>query len=241
MCASRTISISISRGRAAAARPILRRWKVRSCAICCNPPTNHQSCEVAMNSAVRTIKLDREVSADAFRGALRHLGGGVSVITVGRGKDITGMTVTSVSSLSVDPPTLIVSINRESSSWPLLKRHGFFGVNILTADQIDIAERFTGKGGLKGADRFTGARWTTGASGVPLLVGALSAIDCEAEDIIERHSHAIVIGRVLDIQLPSRTAALAYWQGQYVAIDQNEDAIKLAEVSLPTPRALRKI
>jgi flavin reductase (DIM6/NTAB) family NADH-FMN oxidoreductase RutF len=194
-----------------------------------------------MNSAVRTIKIDRDVSSADFRSAMRHLAGGVSVITVGRGKDITGMTVTSVSSLSVDPPALIVSINRESSSWPLLKRHGFFGVNILTADQIDIAERFTGKDGLKGADRFAGAHWTTRVSGVPLLVGALSAIDCEAEDIIERHSHAIVIGRVLDIQLSSRTAALAYWQGQYVAIDQNEDAVKLAEVSLPTPRALREI
>jgi flavin reductase (DIM6/NTAB) family NADH-FMN oxidoreductase RutF len=114
-------------------------------------------------------------------------------------------------------------------------------VNILTADQIDIAERFTGKDGLKGADRFAGAHWTTRVSGVPLLVGALSAIDCEAEDIIERHSHAIVIGRVLDLQLSSRTAALAYWQGQYVAIDQNEDAVKLAEVSLPTPRNLREI
>jgi hypothetical protein len=49
-----------------------------------------------------------------------------------------------------------------------------------------------------------------------------------------------VIGRVLDLQVSKRTAALAYWQGQYVAIDQNEDAIKLAEVSLPAPRALRK-
>jgi flavin reductase (DIM6/NTAB) family NADH-FMN oxidoreductase RutF len=194
-----------------------------------------------MNSAVRTIKIDREVSSGDFRSAMRHLAGGVSVITVGCGKDITGMTVTSVSSLSVDPPTLIVSINRESSSWPLLKRHGFFGVNILTADQLDIAERFSGKDGLKGAGRFIGAQWTTGVSGAPLLVGALSAIDCEAEDIIERHSHAVVIGRVLDIQTSGRTAALAYWQGQYVAIDQNEDAIKLAEVSLPPPRALRKI
>jgi flavin reductase (DIM6/NTAB) family NADH-FMN oxidoreductase RutF len=194
-----------------------------------------------MNSAVRTFKIDRDASSNDFRSAMRHLAGGVSVITVGHGKDITGMTVTSVSSLSVDPPTLIVSINRESSSWPLLKRHGFFGVNILTADQIDIAERFTGKGGLKGADRFAGARWTTGVSGVPLLVGALSAIDCEAEDIIERHSHAIVIGRVLDIQLSSPAAALSYWQGQFVAIDQNADAIKLAEVSLPIPRALRKL
>ena len=66
-----------------------------------------------MNSAVRNISIDREVSPVDFRGAMRHLAGGVSVITVGRGKDITGMTVTSVSSLSVDPPTLIVSINRE--------------------------------------------------------------------------------------------------------------------------------
>jgi flavin reductase (DIM6/NTAB) family NADH-FMN oxidoreductase RutF len=194
-----------------------------------------------MNSAVRTIKIDREVSSGDFRSAMRHLAGGVSVITVGSGKDVTGMTVTSVSSLSVDPPTLIVSINRGSSSWPLLARYGFFGVNILTADQIDIAERFTGKDGLKGADRFAGGPWTTGLSGVPLLIGALSAIECEAEDIIERHSHAIVIGRVLDIRASGRTAALAYWQGQYVAIDQNEDAIRLAEVSLPAPRALRKI
>ena len=186
-----------------------------------------------MNSAVRNISIDREVSAADFRSAMRHLAGGVSVITAGRAKDITGMTVTSVSSLSVDPPTLIVSINRESSSWPLIKRHGFFGVNILTADQLDIAERFTGKGGLKGADRFAGAEWTTRASGVPLLVGALAAADCEVEDIVERHSHAIVIGRVLDMQVSARTAALAYWQGQYVAIDQNEDVVRLAEVSLP--------
>jgi flavin reductase (DIM6/NTAB) family NADH-FMN oxidoreductase RutF len=193
-----------------------------------------------MNTAIRNIKVDHEVASDDFRGAMRHLAGGVSVITAGRGKDITGMTVTSVSSLSVDPPSLVVSINRASSSWPLLKRHGFFGVNILTADQLEVAERFTGKGGLKGAERFAGASWTTAASGVPLLVGALAAIDCEAEDIVERHSHAVVIGRVLDLRLSSRTAALAYWQGQYVAIDQNEDALRLAEVSVPAPRDRHK-
>ena len=194
-----------------------------------------------MNSVVRAIRIDREVSAADFRNAMRHLAGGVSVITVGRGRDISGMTVTSVSSLSVDPPSLIVAINRSSSSWPLLKRYGFFGVNILNADQLDVAERFTGKAGLKGAERFVGAEWIAGASGVPLLVGALAAIDCEVEDIVERHSHAIVIGRAREAKLSSRTAALAYWQGQYVAIDQNEDAIKLADVSVPAPRAPRRI
>lgn len=192
-----------------------------------------------MNSVVRLIAIAREVSSTDFRGAMRQLTGGVSVITAGRGKDISGMTVTSVSSLSVEPAALIVSLNREASSWPLVKRHGFFGVNILASDQIDIAERFTGKGGLKGAARFAGAEWVTRISGVPLLVGALAAIDCEVEDVIERHSHAIVIGRVLDLQLSARTAALAYWQGQYVAIDRDEDAVKLAEVSVPGPRAVR--
>jgi len=194
-----------------------------------------------MNSVVRYLKFDHEVSSNDFRGAMRHLTGGVSVITVGRGSDISGMTVTSVSSLSVEPSSLIVSVNRAASSWPLLKRYGHFGVNILTADQIDIAEGFTGKGGLNGAARFAGAEWTTRASGVPLLVGALAAIDCEVEDIVERHSHAIVIGRVRDLQLSARTAALAYWQGRYVAIDQDEDSAKLAEVSVPIRHAARKI
>jgi len=186
-----------------------------------------------MNSVVRNITIPRDVSSTDFRGAMRQLTGAVSVITAGRGRDISGMTVTSVSSLSVEPASLIVSINREASSWPLVRRYGHFGVNILASDQIDIAERFAGVGGLKGAERFTGAGWNTRLSGVPLLVGALAAIDCEVEDVVERHSHAIVIGRVRDLQLSSRTAALAYWQGQYVAIDRDEDAVKLADVSVP--------
>jgi flavin reductase (DIM6/NTAB) family NADH-FMN oxidoreductase RutF len=146
-----------------------------------------------------------------------------------------------VSSLSVDPPTLIVSVNRSASSWPLLKRYGFFGVNILASDQIGIAERFAGKDGLKGAERFAGAEWTVRASGVPLLVGALAAIDCEVEEIVERHSHAIIIGRVVDVVVSTRSAALAYWHGQYVAIDQDEDALRLAEVSVPVRRGSRKV
>lgn len=194
-----------------------------------------------MNCVVRNIKPVRDISAGEFRGAMRALAGGVSVITVGRGSDISGMTVTSVSSLSVEPATLIVSVNRQSSSWPLLQRYGAFGVNILTAEQIDIAERFSGKDGLKGAARFTGAQWATRATGVPLLVGGLAAIDCEVEEVIERHSHAIVIGRVRDVLTSAPRSALTYWDGQYVAVDQNEDALRLAEVSLPSGRGLREI
>jgi flavin reductase (DIM6/NTAB) family NADH-FMN oxidoreductase RutF len=180
-----------------------------------------------------TVALERTASTDHFRSAMRHLVGAVSVITVGRGDNVSGMTVTSVSSLSLDPPTLIVSVNRVSSSWPLLREHGMFGVNILHAAQVDIADRFSGKNGLRGAERFACANWFVRPSGVRLLASALVSIECEAEDIIERHSHAIVIGRVQHVVLSSREGALAYWHGDYVAIDRDEDMAKLADVSLP--------
>lgn len=92
-----------------------------------------------------------------------------------------------------------MSINRSASSWPLLKRNGFFGVSLLNADQTDVAERFAGKRCFTGIDRFANADWITRVSGAPLLADALAAIDCAVEDTIERHSHAIIIGRPLDI------------------------------------------
>jgi flavin reductase (DIM6/NTAB) family NADH-FMN oxidoreductase RutF len=179
------------------------------------------------------IELKPDATADEFRGAMRHLVGGVSVITSGRGGEIAGMTVTSVSSLSLDPPSLIVSINRASSTWPVLERYGVFGVNILTGDQLDVAERFSGKNGLKGAERFAGSQWTTRGGGAPLLLGAAAAIDCEVEHVIDRHSHAIVIGRVRHILKSKYESALAYWHGRYVVIDRDEDVARLAVVGVP--------
>ena len=70
---------------------------------------------------------------------------------------------------------------------------------------------------------------------------AIPKANFASDGSVRSHSHAIVIGRVLDLQVSTRTAALAYWQGQYVAIDQNEDALRLAEVSLPTLRSPRGI
>lgn len=194
-----------------------------------------------MSPAVQDLRTTRIV-AEVFRGAMRQLATGVSVLTTGRDENIAGVTVTSLSSLSVDPPTLIVSIDRASLFWPRLERYRAFGVNILGASQLEIADRFAAAGSSEDPGRFTGIGWSGGVSGVPLLTDALAAIDCEVEELIERHSHAIVIGRVLEVRVsPQRKGALAYWQRQYVAIDQDEDAIKLAEVSLPSSRGLWSI
>ncbi|MDX7951333.1 flavin reductase family protein [Lichenihabitans sp. Uapishka_5] len=140
--------------------------------------------------------------ADALslKEAMRRLVGGVAVITAGLGDERTGLTATSAVSLSMDPPTMLVTVNRSSSSYPVIAWRRHFCVNILHADQADIATRFAGAGGAKGAARYDGADWMPMGSGALGLVGALAVIDCEVEEIIERHSHAILLGAVRDVQ-----------------------------------------
>ena len=168
-------------------------------------------------SAARSFGRATSAQAEApnFRAALRHLAGGVSVITTGQGEDRTGLTVTSLSSLSAEPATVMFGLNLGSSSFPVLARHRSFGVNFLNATQKQIADRFAGRGGEKGEARYAGASWSEGVTGAPLLEGALAALDCEVEELIERHSHAIVIGRVREVRLGGDDAALVYWRGDY--------------------------
>lgn len=171
-----------------------------------------------MNLVVRDHPLRDGIGAGEFRDAMRHLTGGISIITAGRDDDISGMTVTSVVSLAVDPPTLTVAINRRASTLLLIQRYGAFGVNVLSGDQAGVAERFTGKDGSKGAERFAGSPWKKGVFGVPLLSDALVAIGCEVEELIERHSHVIALGRAVNLAASEGTSALAYWRGKYIAM-----------------------
>ena len=140
--------------------------------------------------------------ADALplKEAMRRLVGGVAVITAGIGAERTGLTATSAVSLSMEPPTMLVTVNRTSSSWPVIARRLHFCVNVLHADQADVAARFAGVDGVKGAARYDGADWVPMGSGALGLVGALAVIDCVVEEIIERHSHAIVLGAVRDVR-----------------------------------------
>jgi len=167
-----------------------------------------------------------------FRSVMRRLAGGVSIITAGRGDDITGMTVTSLTSLSADPPRLLVSLNRQASSFGLIERNRTFGVNILGSDQQEIAGRFSNSG-LRGKQRFEGATWLAGSSGVPLLAKSVAAVECQVEEIIERYSHAIVVGRLLSMNLAHQPSGLVYWNGQYLEIGHDDDLDLLAEVSVP--------
>jgi 3-hydroxy-9,10-secoandrosta-1,3,5(10)-triene-9,17-dione monooxygenase reductase component len=153
--------------------------------------------------------------AATFKDAMRRLVGGVSVITAGAGEARTGLTVTSAHSLSVDPPTMLVCVNRIASAWPVIRREGHFCVNVLDARHQNIADRFTGRNGVKGAERYEGARWRQFATGAFGLEDALAVIDCAVEETIERHSHGIIIGAVQAIHIGGGGEALVYGHGRY--------------------------
>ena len=161
-----------------------------------------------------------ETSAFDLRHAMRHLVGGVSVITAGIGADRTGLTATSATALSMEPPTMLIAVNRTASAWPVIRRHGHFAVNILSAAQRSVAERFAGRGGAKGAARYEGATWRELPSGASGLEDALAVVDCSVEEIIERHSHAIILGGVLSVTLGPDAApqGLVYGHGRFAPV-----------------------
>jgi flavin reductase (DIM6/NTAB) family NADH-FMN oxidoreductase RutF len=158
---------------------------------------------------------DMDVDINSFRAAMRELAGGVAIITVGRDDDITGFTATSVCSLSVQPPRLVVCVSQSSASWIALQRYPHFGVNLLRDDEQALADRFAGRDGLEGAERYVGANWTTITTGTPILENGLAALDCEVDEMLPRYDHAIVIGRVRAVRLRVGVPPLVYWQGDY--------------------------
>jgi flavin reductase (DIM6/NTAB) family NADH-FMN oxidoreductase RutF len=142
----------------------------------------------------------------------------VSVVTASDGTQRSGLVATSVTGLAAEPATLLVCVNQASSTFPLIRTAGAFAVNVLAAEQQDLAERFSGRLGHKGEDRYAGARWATLDTGAPVLADALVVLDCEVEDIIPRHSHGIVIGRIRATAGRPGHASLLYWQGGYRAL-----------------------
>lgn len=156
-----------------------------------------------------------EIDSDSFRMAMRELAGGVAVITVGSGNDVTGFTATSVSSLCMRPPRLLVCVAQSSSSWRTLQRYPYFCVNLLRDTEQEIANRFAGRDGLEGADRYVGSRWTTLVTGAQSLDDALAAFDCEVSEMLPHCDHAIIIGRVRAVRTSIGSSPLVYCKGDY--------------------------
>ena len=139
---------------------------------------------------------------------MRQLASGVCIITLGVGEDRTGLTATSVFSLSAEPPTLLVCVDRGSSSYAAFERFSVFAVNVLAADQREFAERFAGGPDLKRAELLSRWGWRALPNGLSCLADWVAVFDCEVDEQIERHSQAIVIGRVRRVLQGGASGAL---------------------------------
>jgi len=160
------------------------------------------------------------VEASEFRLAMRNLASGVAIVATGIDDGRRGLTVSSVTSLSMEPPCLLVGINTNSETHDAILTNGGFGVSLLRGDQQELALRFAGRDGAKGAQRFQAAPWEQGMLGVPILQTAISSLEC----VLHHHqvvgTHGLFVGRIIATR-GGEGAPLVNFQGALRALPQS--------------------
>ena len=149
------------------------------------------------------------VGAGGFRQALSRHAAGVAIVTV-RGP--AGLTVTSFSSASLNPPLVSFYIGHGSSNWPAVRSAEHFAVNLIGHGQEDVAARFA----RKGADRFGSAtRWRPGPGGLPLLAGATAHLICARHTLVTVGDHELVVGQVAHVIIGTGAPPLLHHRGRF--------------------------
>jgi flavin reductase (DIM6/NTAB) family NADH-FMN oxidoreductase RutF len=172
-----------------------------------------------------------EAPTDAFRAACAQFATGVTVVTTSTPEGDFGVTVNSFTSLSLEPPQVIVCLARTSNTWEGIERAGVFAVNVLAADQLSLARLFA----TKRPDKFSPAQAGTdggrppevrihqGTVGAPLLDGALATLECRLVEAFPSGTHTIIVGRVVRVDHdPARGPALFFRSRLYGGF---EDAV----------------
>ncbi len=135
-------------------------------------------------------------STDAFRNAMRRLATGVAIVTTSHEGRIHGFTANAFASVSADPPTVLICVNRGATAHPLIASSQRFCVNLLALEQQSLAERFAGG---EPRSRFDGVPYRIGESGSPILEGTLAHVDCLLAEEVTASTHTIFLGNVLDV------------------------------------------
>lgn len=157
---------------------------------------------------------------DAFRGGMSRLAGGICLITAKAADGgFVGLTVTSATSLSADPPSMICCINKTSRSHDTIVQSGAFAANVIAASDKDLAAIFATEKTMD--EKFAGGQWLSRETGSPILTSAAVAFDCRIREIVQATSHSILIGDVVDVYLPDVSpAGMVYWERQFVPLNR---------------------
>jgi len=137
------------------------------------------------------------ISGDAFIEAMRHVSAGVSIVTTDGAAGRFGVTVSAFSSVSAEPPKVLVCINRKSPVVTAIAKNGCLGINLLSTGQTILANSFAGLPAGGTPYDFAAGRWQASATGAPVLADAVRSFDCILAASLDVDSHRVFIGRVV--------------------------------------------
>lgn len=152
-----------------------------------------------------------------FRTAMRNVPGAVSIVTTGQMPHRHGLTLTAGCSLSTEPPSVLVCVNRSAGAHDTIISSGSFCWNILDISHLNLALTFSGQDGSKGDVRFTDGFWRDLKTGSPSLIGAICSFDCRVVNAHSSGSHTIFTGEVVAQTARRGGEPLVYVDGVFAA------------------------
>jgi 3-hydroxy-9,10-secoandrosta-1,3,5(10)-triene-9,17-dione monooxygenase reductase component len=161
-----------------------------------------------------------EIEPGVFRRVMGHFVTGVSVVTALDGERPFGITVNALSSVSLQPPLVMVALDRRRFLTPVVRAGGRYAVNILSEDQQVLSDCFAGAPVTPGREDFCGAAWHPGPTGLPLLDGAIATLECTVVETFSAGDHDLFIGQVDTLGSHGRDAMpLLYYRRRYLRIE----------------------
>jgi flavin reductase (DIM6/NTAB) family NADH-FMN oxidoreductase RutF len=151
-----------------------------------------------------------KVDQDLMKQVNRQFVTGVTVVTTMDGDRPRGLAVNAFSSISLDPPTVMVCVQRTSSTYECLFRSSHLAINILSADQLDVVTRFA----AKSDDKFSGLDWAPGRFGSPLIDRSSAQMEVEIRERLQASTHTVFVCRVVDAAVSDRTPMI-YSAGRF--------------------------
>lgn len=154
------------------------------------------------------------VAQDELRAVMRRWATGVTLVTAHDGRRPHGMTVSSFTSVSLDPPLVLVALERGAVTHRMVEASRAFAVAVLRHDQAELAERFAGRV-ADTEDRFAGVAHHTAVTGAPIPAGCLAYLDCRLHAAHPAGTHTVFIGEVLAVGGGAAGEPLLYYDRRY--------------------------
>ncbi|MBO68248.1 MAG: flavin reductase [Acidiferrobacteraceae bacterium] len=162
-----------------------------------------------------------QVSGDDFREALSQIAATVSVVTTDGVAGKRGLTVSSMCSVSADPPSVLVCVNRDSDVCHTIRENKTICVNVLKSDQAYVSDAFGGRLAESGNDPFLCTSWNNGVTGAPQMVNALVNLDCYVRNELQHGTHFIFVGEIASLQVNGPGMPLIYRARSYELIGRS--------------------